>query len=98
MAYPWYKDIIYVLQNLQVPLEIKKTKARFLKLKAAKFCVMNNKLYWKDPSGLLLIFLVEDEEKRIMTKFHKGDCGGHHYWKSTVNNILRDGFYWPTII
>ena len=85
------------MQNLQVPLEINKTKDIFLKLKAVKFCVINNKLYWKDPGGLLINFLVENEEKRIMSKFHKGDCGGHHYWKAIVNNILRDGFYWPTM-
>jgi hypothetical protein len=30
---PWYVDIIYVLRNLQDPLELNKTKSRFLKLK-----------------------------------------------------------------
>ncbi len=32
-----------------------------------------------------------------MMEFHEGECGGHHYWKITVNKILRAGFYWPTI-
>jgi hypothetical protein len=32
-----------------------------------------------------------------MKEFHQGDCGGNHYWKTTVNKILREGFYWPTI-
>eukprot|EP00253_Pinus_taeda_P011266 PITA_11266 len=27
----------------------------------------------------------------------KCDCGGHLYWKSTVDKILRAGYYWPTI-
>lgn len=27
----WYVDIIYVLQNLQAPLELSRTKSRFLK-------------------------------------------------------------------
>eukprot|EP00253_Pinus_taeda_P031516 PITA_31516 len=27
----------------------------------------------------------------------KCDCGGHPYWKSTVEKILRAGYYWPTI-
>jgi hypothetical protein len=34
---PWYVDIIYVLRNLQAPPELRKTKARFLKLKATNF-------------------------------------------------------------
>ena len=28
---------------------------------------------------------------------HKGACGGHLYWKSTSNKILRAGYYWPTL-
>jgi hypothetical protein len=39
---PWYVDIIYVLRNLQAPPELSKTKARFLKLKATKFCILDN--------------------------------------------------------
>eukprot|EP00253_Pinus_taeda_P008087 PITA_08087 len=31
-----------------------------------------------------------------MEEFHAGDCGGHLYWKSTVDKILRAGYYWPT--
>eukprot|EP00253_Pinus_taeda_P016611 PITA_16611 len=31
-----------------------------------------------------------------MQEFHAGDCGGHLYWKSTVDKILRAGYYWPT--
>jgi hypothetical protein len=46
---PWYADIIYVLENLQAPPGVSKTKARFLKLKAVKFCILDNSLYWKDP-------------------------------------------------
>lgn len=32
LSSPWYKDIIFVLRNLQVPPEMERTKARFLKL------------------------------------------------------------------
>lgn len=34
---------------------------------------------------------------RLLEEFHHGDCGGHLYWKSTANKILRAGFYWPTL-
>jgi hypothetical protein len=46
---PWYVDIIYVLRNLHALPELSKTKARFLKLKAVKFCIVNQSWYWKDP-------------------------------------------------
>jgi hypothetical protein len=58
---PWYMDIIYVLKNLQAPLGLSKTKAIFLKLKATKFCILDNSLYWKDPGGILLSCLLEDD-------------------------------------
>ena len=44
---PWYADIVYVLQNLQPPTGLSKTRARSVKLKAAKFCILNQYLYWK---------------------------------------------------
>ena len=37
---PWYADIVYVLQNLQPPAGLSKTRAKSLKLKDVKFCIM----------------------------------------------------------
>jgi hypothetical protein len=45
LNYPWYADLIFVLQNLQAPPGLTKTKARFLKLKALKFCILEGNLY-----------------------------------------------------
>jgi hypothetical protein len=38
---PWYKNIIYFLQHLECPPEVKKTKVGYLKLKAIKFYISN---------------------------------------------------------
>ena len=70
-----------------------KTRERFLKMKAAKFYVLDQNLFWKDPRGILLHCVIEEEAEKMMMEFHEGDCGGHHYWKSTANKILRAGFY-----
>jgi hypothetical protein len=66
LSSPWYSDIIYILQNLQAPPELSKTKAIFLKLKATKFCIIDGFLYWKDPGGVLLNCLLEDEAQQTM--------------------------------
>eukprot|EP00253_Pinus_taeda_P019486 PITA_19486 len=94
---PWYSDIIYVLKNLSPPPDMTRNKARTLKFKAAKFCILNSALYWKDPGGVLLNCLVEKEAKKVMEDFHEGDYGGHLFWKSTTNKILRVRYYWPTL-
>jgi len=38
-----------------------------------------------------------NETDNVMKAFHAGDCGGHLYWKSTTDKILRAGFYWPSL-
>jgi hypothetical protein len=60
---PWYTNIIYVLRNLQAPPGLSKTKARLLILKMVRFCIFDNLLYWKDPRGILLTCLLEDDAK-----------------------------------
>jgi len=94
---PWYSNIIYVLKNLSPLPGMPRNKARTLKLKAAKFCILNSALYWKDLDGILLNCLVEEEAKKAMEDFHRGECGGHLFWKSTANKILRAWYYWPTL-
>ena len=86
-----------MLQILQAPTGLRKTRARSLKLKSVKFCILNQYLYWKDPGGVLLNCLFENEAQQTMKEFHKGDCWGHHSWKVIANKILRDGFYWPSM-
>jgi hypothetical protein len=51
----------------------------------------------KDPGGILLNCLLEEDTERDIKEFHKGDCGGNHYWNTTTHKILRVGFYWPKI-
>ena len=63
---PWYADLIFVLQNLQAPPSLTKTKARFLKLQALKFCILEGNLYWKDPVGILLNCLMKDEADKVL--------------------------------
>jgi hypothetical protein len=91
----WYKDIVYFLQNFQCPLDFDKSKRRSLKLKVVKYSIINQNLFWKDPNGILLRCIDEDESNFIMTDLHKGVCGGHQHWKSTAFKILRLGTTGP---
>ena len=97
LASPWYKDAIYVLKNLQAPLELTKTKERFIKMKSSRYCIINGYLYWKDPGGILLNCLLETEVKEKIDEFHKKDYAGHLFWKTIAYKILRVGFYCPTL-
>ena len=70
LASPWYKDIVFVLQNLQAPEGLTKNQARSVKLKSTKYCTINGFLYWKDPGGILLNFLLEKEAQENIREFH----------------------------
>jgi len=94
---PWYAEIIYVLQNLQAPLELSRTKSRFLKMKSLKKIILDNALFWRYHEGILLNCLLKDESDKVLQEFHAGDCGGHLYSKTIADKILRVGFYWPTL-
>jgi hypothetical protein len=78
MSSRWYKDIVFYLLNLKCPDGLTPTKCRTLKLHAVKYCISENQLYWKDPLGFLLVYLVESETMRVIEEFHEGICGGHH--------------------
>jgi len=93
----WYRDIIFYLQNLQCPDHMDRSQARSLKLKAIKYCILDEKLYWKDPSGILLTCIIEEQTDEIIDEFHKGICGGHQAWGATTYKILRAGYYWPAL-
>jgi hypothetical protein len=75
----WYKDIIFVMQNLQPPDGMKKNKVRDLNLKSIRYCLIDQVLYWKDPLGVILRCLDPQEAQRIMFDFHDSLCGGHNF-------------------
>jgi hypothetical protein len=93
----WYSHIIHFLQTLSVPSDLTKTQGRDLKLKAMNFCINGNLLFWKNPIGLLLRCMNQEEAAKVMIEFHNSERGGHHYWKTTAHKILRSGYYWPSL-
>lgn len=63
---PWYADVIYVLQNLQGPLGLSKTKNMFLKMKDSKIYILDNTLFWKNHEGILLNCLLKNEVDKAL--------------------------------
>jgi hypothetical protein len=76
---------------------MQRNKERALNLKAIRYCLIDQALYWKDPMGVLLRCLDPHEAQRIMSDFHDSLCRGHHFWRMMTHKILRDGYLWPTL-
>jgi len=66
---PWYANICYLVLNLQAPPRLSRTKKRFLKMKASKFCILDGALFWKNHEGVLLNCLIKDEAARYSKNF-----------------------------
>jgi hypothetical protein len=82
--YDWYKDIIFYLQNFSCSPAWDSARARSIKLKVVKYFILGGNIFWKDPGGILINYLTEDETEGVIIEFHKGVCGGHHAWRATT--------------
>jgi hypothetical protein len=85
------------MQELRPPDGMGRSKARALKLKVIRYCLIDQVLYWNYLLGVLLRCLDPQEAQKIILDFHDSLCGGHHFWKTTAYKILRVGYYWPTL-
>jgi hypothetical protein len=93
----WYSDIIYYLNNLSCPDHLVVYKRRALRLKAMKYHLTENGLGWKDPDGVLLRCVNQEEAEKLLKELHSKLCGGHFIARTTSHKILRDRYYWPTL-
>ena len=93
----WHSSVVHFLQKLEVPPGHSSSQAWAIKLRSAEFCINENLLYWKDPSGILLRCLDKGKSMEFLHQFHSSICGGHHYWKTTTHKILRARYYCPTL-
>lgn len=74
-----------------------RTRYRALKIKAQPYVIVEGRLYWKDPVGILLLCLTKDESTKTIKGYHERLCARHYSWKVTRHKILKAGFYWPTL-
>ena len=64
---------------------------------SARYSWVNGDLF-NNSSDLLIIKCVrEDEIIEILKACHDEPCGGHFADKRTSYNVLKLGYYWPTI-
>ena len=57
----WYSDIIFYLKNLNCPNHLVGHKRRALRLKAPKYILIKDGLGWRNPDGIILRCVDENE-------------------------------------
>ena len=94
---PWYRDIIIYLQMLKVPTHLSRDEQRRLRHVSKNYFIVDNTLYCRGVDSILRYCLTHEEAEVVLNDFHGGACGGHLSGLSTAQNILRAGYFWPSI-
>ncbi|PKA47370.1 hypothetical protein AXF42_Ash021815 [Apostasia shenzhenica] len=91
----WMDDIRHYLQTDELPDD--RNKARRLRVKAARYVISHRQLFRRCYSLPLAKCIREEDSKIILEQIHSGDCGTHASGRNLALQILRQGYYWPSL-
>ena len=91
----WMTLIVGYLKEGKLPHG--KDEARKLRIKSAKYVLMDEVLYKRGFSQPYLRCLAPDEANYVLREVHEGACGNHSGANSLVHKVVRARYYWPTI-
>ena len=74
-----------------------KDEGRKLRIKLAKYVLMDEVLYKRGFSQPYLRCLAPDEANYVLREVHEGAYGNHFGARSLVHKVVRAGYYWLTI-
>ena len=87
--------ILIYLKDGRLPED--KDEARRLRIKAAKYVLIDKVLYKRGFSQPYLRCLAPDESNYVLREVHEGACGNHLGARTLVHKVVHVGYYWPTI-
>jgi hypothetical protein len=91
----WMTPITKYLEEETLPTDV--VEARKLKVRSARFVLMQDILDKRGFSLPYLCCLNKPETKYVMREVHEGICGNHSGARSLVHKFIRAGYYWPTM-
>ena len=89
----WTDPIRSYLENGAQPED--KGEARRLRLKAARYSMIEGELFRRSFDGPLLRCVREQDQKYVLQQLHSGVCGSHTGGRSLAHRVLSAGYYWP---
>ena len=91
----WMTPIVSYLKDGK--LSKGKDEARKLKVRAARYFLMEEVLYKIGFSQPYLRCLAPDEANYVLREVHEGACENHSGARSLIHKVVRAGYYWPTV-
>ena len=93
----WYWDLVYHLQEGYLLEHWSHKKRIALRLKSALYQIIDGVLFRKNYDRFFLRCLEQEYAKKFIVELHDGPAGGHFSGDTTTHNILRAGYYSPTL-
>jgi hypothetical protein len=94
---PWYDNLLVYLQTQKFDNHLSRDDRRRILHQAPRCLLIGDILYRRGVDTILRRCLTIDEADRVLNEFHSGTCGGHILGISTAQNIIRAGYFWPTL-
>ena len=91
----WMTPIVSYLKDEK--LSKGKDEARKLRVRAARYFLMDEVLYKRGFSQPYLRYLASDKANYVLQEVHEGACGNHSGARSIIHKVVHAGYYWPTI-
>ena len=74
-----------------------KDEAKKLRVRAAKYVLMDEVLYKRGFSQPYLRCLASDKANYVLREVYEGACGNHSGARSLIPKVVRARYYWPTV-
>lgn len=74
-----------------------KDEIKRLRVRSARYVLLNDVLYKRGFSQPYLRCLSPDEVNYMLREVHEGACRNHLGARSLIHKVVRAGYYWPTI-
>ena len=91
----WMTSIVTYLKDGRLPEE--RDEAKKLRIKSAKYVIIDEVLYKRGFSQPYLRCLVPNEANYVLREVHEGAYGNHSGARAFVHKVVHAGYYWPTI-
>jgi hypothetical protein len=92
-----FPNIVHFLSAGMAPREYTIPQKKQLVVCTADFSLVVGHLYNIGPDEILRRCVMETECTLILAEAHEGIAGGNYAGKETVQKVLRDGLWWPTL-
>ena len=98
VEHPWYKNMVYYLQNQKCPDSLDAHQRRRPRLESSRYVILGEFLFKRYTYGILLRCVNDEETKKLLQETHGSSdsiihVGGHFFAKTIAFKIIRKGYY-----